>query len=291
MRYTVADARGLRALVYIGLIAWAFNGVSGQTVYPPISGSGAADSSPSGSSAIPTAPSSGSGDSTASPFAVTNSMNALDDTRQLGIGDVLAFRVVEDNSRLQSLIVTDSGEIEIPYIGRLYAKGKTCKQLASEVKQELEREYYQQATVIIGLDWAGTRMRRDNDSFVGDKVHVWGEVRKEGAVAIPPDGSLTLTEAILAAGGFTPFADRSEVTVLRNTGDTGATFAEPAPKEKVGFFKRIFGGGSKRKTEAPSSTQEFRVNVKRIMERGDLANNISLKPNDVVIIDEKMINF
>ncbi|MEM7145816.1 MAG: polysaccharide biosynthesis/export family protein [Verrucomicrobiota bacterium] len=267
-------------------------GAAGQNVYPPAPGSGPAETPASPAPATtPAIPATGGTDETSSPFAVTNSMNALDDTRPLGTGDVLAFRVVEDRSGLKSLIVTDSGEIEIPYIGRLYAKGKTCKQLANEVKRELEKEYYQKATVIIGLDWAGTRMRRDNDSFLGDKVHVWGEVRREGAVAIPPDGSLTLTEAILAAGGFTPFADRTEVTVLRNADGEGAAFSQPPPQEKVGFFKRLFGGGNKRKSKAPASTQEFRVNVKRIMERGDLSNNIALQPDDVVIIDEKMINF
>jgi protein involved in polysaccharide export with SLBB domain len=290
MRFQISGAPVSRALITSLFTLWAASLAPAQNVYPPASGSPAAESTPS----VPGPPSTGpsdSSDSTSSPFAVTNSMAALDDTRELGIGDVLAFRVVEDRAGLRSLIVTDSGEIEVPYIGRIYAKGKTCKSLAGQIKTELEKEYYQKATVIIGLDWAGTRMQRDNESFVGDKVHVWGEVRKEGAVRIPPDGSLTVTEALLAAGGFTPFADRKEVTILRSNDGDSPGFPTMQTEEKKGFFGRLFGGGSKKASKLPPNTQEIHIDVKKIMERGHLSNNIELQPDDVIIVDEKMINF
>ena len=49
-------------------------------------------------------------------------------------------------------MVTDSGDVQLPYIGRYPAVGKTCKELALALKTELEKDYYKQATVIVAVD-------------------------------------------------------------------------------------------------------------------------------------------
>src|SRR5207247_931405 len=83
----------------------------------------------------------------------TNSMEALDDKKRLGSNDYVSFRVVEDrDNESQRLRVNDNGELEVPYIGPVPAAGKTCKQLARDVKAVLEKEYYYHATVILALD-------------------------------------------------------------------------------------------------------------------------------------------
>ena len=88
-------------------------------------------------------------------IASTNSMDTLDDKHRLAIGDKLGFRILEDLDdpreplEPKPLFVTDSGDIEIPYIGRVPAENKTCKQLAGELKTALEREYYYQAMVLL----------------------------------------------------------------------------------------------------------------------------------------------
>ncbi|MBV9390471.1 MAG: polysaccharide biosynthesis/export family protein, partial [Verrucomicrobia bacterium] len=64
----------------------------------------------------------------------TTSMEVLDDKRPLRVGDRLSMRVVEDRKPPTPLVVTDSGEVEVPLIGRVMAKGKTCKQLAYSIK-------------------------------------------------------------------------------------------------------------------------------------------------------------
>ena len=74
-----------------------------------------------------------------------------DDKYKLRVGDKVAFQILEDRDLPKSLVVADSGELDIPYIGRMSVAGKTCRQLAAEVKAALEKDYYHQATVIIGL--------------------------------------------------------------------------------------------------------------------------------------------
>ena len=214
-------------------------------------------------------------DSTAA-IAATSSMDVLDDKRPLESGDVIAFRIVEDRSAPFSLIVTDSGEVEVPFIGRVYGKGKTPKELAYEIKEALEKEHYQKATVIIGLDWLGTRRESLGDGALGyaGKVNVWGAVGRAGPIAIPSLDGLTIAEAILAAGGFTPFAKQTKVRVHRVISPNSKSVS---PEALAANKKKL--------------TQIIIVNVKDIIEKGNLSKNISLQANDVIIVEEKFFNF
>ena len=142
-----------------------------------------------------------------SPAAATNGMDALDDQHRLAIGDRLSFRIVEDEEDPKPLFVTDSGDLEVPLIGRFPAVNKTCKQLARDLKTELEKEYYYHATVIVAVD-VMTKSR--------GKVYLVGPVRMPGPQEIPSDEVLTLSKAILRAGGFGDYADKHKVRVTRS---------------------------------------------------------------------------
>src|SRR5215469_9737857 len=150
-----------------------------------------------------------------SAAAYTTSMDVLDDQRPLRIGDTLSMRVVEDRESPVSLLVTDSGEVEVPLIGRVPAKGKTCKQLAYAIKVPLERDYYYKATVIIALDVAGLKSP--------GRVYVTGQVRNQGPLDIPPDETFTVSKAILRAGGFADFANKRKVKLVRKKGGSTET--------------------------------------------------------------------
>ena len=183
---------------------------------------------------------------------MTNSMDALDDKHTLAIGDRLSFRIVEDEEEPRSLIVTDSGDLEVPYLGRFPAENRTCKQLARELKAALEKEYYYQATVIIAVD----SMARSRG-----KVYLVGAVRMPGPQELPSDEVLTLSKAILRAGGFTDFADQHNVKITRQ-GSTGK-----------------------------SDKETLVVDVGRIFDKGKTENDVALKPGDLIYIPERMIRF
>ena len=63
-----------------------------------------------------------------------------DDNYKLRKGDKVSFQILEDREEKISLLVTDSGELDIPYLGRVSAENKTCKKLADELKTLLEKE-------------------------------------------------------------------------------------------------------------------------------------------------------
>src|SRR5207247_10145905 len=83
-----------------------------------------------------------------------------DDKYKLRIGDRVSLQILEDRDLPKSLIVADSGELDVPYIGRVTAIDKTCKQLADELKAQLEKEYYHRATGVSGLDAANKFLAR-----------------------------------------------------------------------------------------------------------------------------------
>lgn len=134
--------------------------------------------------------------------------NALDDKHKLSPGDRVSFQILEDRDPAKSVTVTDSGELDIPYLGRVLATGKTCRQLAEELKRSLEKEYYYRASVVIGLDAA---------SKVRGKIYIWGQVRNQGAIDIPTGENFTVGKAILRAGGFADFANKKKVKIVRTS--------------------------------------------------------------------------
>jgi protein involved in polysaccharide export with SLBB domain len=188
--------------------------------------------------------------------AVTNlaaaaNMETLDDKRKLGLGDRVSFRIVEDREEPRSLIVTDSGDVEAPYIGRFSAVDKTCKQLAWEIKVELEKEYYYEATVIIALDFF-SRSR--------GKVYLVGSIRSPGPQEIPADETFTLSKAIMRAGGFGEFADKKRVKVTRKGAAPG------------------------------SGNQVLTVNLVEVIEKGKADKDLDLEPGDLIYIPSRVIN-
>jgi polysaccharide export outer membrane protein len=138
-------------------------------------------------------------------------MSALDNKKKLGPNDYVSFRVVEDRDNdSQRLRVSDNGELEVPYIGMVPAEGKTCMELANNIKSALEREYYYHATVILALDRVSEKSR--------GKVYIYGAVRAQGPQEIPADESYTVSKAVIRAGGFGDFANKRKVKVTRKNG-------------------------------------------------------------------------
>ena len=160
----------------------------------------------------PATPKPASGDLPATSTVMrTNSMAVLDDKKKLGSNDYVSFRVVEDRDNdSQRLRVNDNGELEVPYVGLVPAKGKSCKELAYSIKSLLEKEYYYHATVILAVDRVSEKSR--------GRVYVYGQVKGQGPQEIPADESYTVSKAIIKAGGFGDFANKRKVKLTRKNG-------------------------------------------------------------------------
>ena len=175
---------------------------------------------------------------------------ALDDRQRLGPGDRVTYRVIEDQDEAKSLTVTDSGELQVPYYGLVHAAGKTSRELAREIKGLLEQDLYYHATVIIALEVV-------NKTRVSGRVYVTGRVRNPGGYEIPADENLTVSKAILNAGGFSDFSDKKNVKLIRKTADGPRTFV---------------------------------VNLVEIWEKGQLGKDPVVEPDDMIVVPERLIN-
>ncbi|MBN2507217.1 MAG: polysaccharide biosynthesis/export family protein [Verrucomicrobia bacterium] len=186
------------------------------------------------------------------PVPMVPSGYVPDDTYKLRKGDKISFQILEDREPPVPLLVTDSGELDVPYLGRVGSEGKTCKQLADELKTLLEKEYYYRATVIISLDEA--------NKILG-QVYVWGQVRTQGPIDLKVNEPLTAGKAILRAGGFGDFANKKKVRVIRN----------PATNR--------------------AEKRTFELNMVDILEDGKMELDVQLQPDDFVIVPARLVNF
>lgn len=178
----------------------------------------------------------------------TNAMDALDDKYKLEIGDTVNFQVLEDQGDPQKLNVTDSGDLQVPCIGPFPAAGKTCKELARQLKVELEKKYYYKATVVVSV----------NSMTSQGVIYLVGGVMKPGPMEIPRDDVLTVSKAILRAGGFDDFADEKHVQVTRSANGTNEVLT---------------------------------VNVSAILDKNQFQKDIKAEPGDFIYVPEKTFRF
>lgn len=151
--------------------------------------------------------------------ATLTSMASLDDKILLEPGDTISFRVIEDRDQAIPLPVADTGEVNFPYINRVKVEGKTCHQVAMEVKKLLEVDYYKRATVIVGLDI----MVGKDKAPAKDMAWVVGEVRQVGPFELVKAQPMTVSQIILRAGGFGDFADQRKIKVLHRSSKASDT--------------------------------------------------------------------
>ena len=98
--------------------------------------------------------------------------------------------------------VNSTGFIQIPYIGSVRAAGLTEEELRDSLNKLLA-PLVKRPQVTVGVQ-----------TYRSSRIYVDGEVRKPGQVVID-DVPMSLPEAINRAGGLTPAADRSAVTLNR----------------------------------------------------------------------------
>ncbi|MFM2081705.1 MAG: hypothetical protein RL380_396 [Verrucomicrobiota bacterium] len=140
--------------------------------------------------------------------------NSNDAKHKLQAGDTVTFRIAEDREPAEApakiLIVSDTDELDIPYLGLVPVKDKTCREVVNEITPRLEKDYYVKATVTLGL--------QSSSKAVG-RVYISGEVKSTAPIVLLANETFTVSKAIIAAGGFADFAKKSKVTVIRKTED------------------------------------------------------------------------
>lgn len=112
--------------------------------------------------------------------------------------------------RLSNYTVDEKGMIDFPVLGAIQAQGKTRRQLATYIKNELiSRDLIKDPVVTI--------------DYVNLKISVLGEVKTPGRYNVDRD-QITLMDAISMAGDLTIYGKRDGVMVIREDESKRTTY-------------------------------------------------------------------
>lgn len=123
----------------------------------------------------------------------------------LGPEDVLVVTVWRNQELSREVVVRPDGSISMPLIGDIKAAGLTANALAKATATRLA-EFLANPTVSV-------QVKEVNSYF----IYVLGEVTKPGK--IPLKSYATVLQGISLAGGFTPYAAKNRMHLLRVTGN------------------------------------------------------------------------
>ena len=168
----------------------------------------------------------------------TGSAKAGPNEYKIGAGDKLEITLWKepDLSRPEVLVRTD-GKISYPLLNDVQAAGLTPLEMKRNMEAGL-KEFISNPYVTITVK-----------SPASQKIYILGEVLKTGEY--PLTKNLTVLQAFALAGGFTEWASKKEIILMRKEGG----------KENI-----------------------YRINYKNIIKGKDLSQNLKLKADDTIIV-------
>ena len=160
------------------------------------------------------------------------------DSYKIGSGDILEIMTwKEPDFSREAVLVRIDGKITFPLLGDIQASGRTPLLVKKEIEKGL-KDFVDNPVVTVTVKTSESQ-----------KFYILGEVVNTGEYNLIKD--LTVLQAFALAGGFTEWASKKEIILLRN--EDG--------KEKI-----------------------IRVNYKNIIQGKDFSQNIHIKANDTIIV-------
>ncbi len=160
-----------------------------------------------------------------------------DNYYKIGKGDILEIIAWKEEDFTREVFVRIDGKITFPLLDDIHADGRTTMEVKEEIETKL-KEFIEDPIVTVILK-----------SPLSQKFYILGEVLKTGEYQLAK--KLTILQAFALAGGFTEWASKKEIILLRN---------------ENGIDKLI------------------RVNYKNIIKGKDLSQNVNIKVNDTIIV-------
>lgn len=122
---------------------------------------------------------------------------------RIGPGDVLDVLVWREESLSGPVTVRSDGMISVSLAGDVKAEGLTPEEVATTIETSLRR-FIEAPKVVVRVTQSGRRF------------YVVGNVKGPGMYGLLPQQ--TLVQAVALAGGFTEFADRDSIRIIRQAG-------------------------------------------------------------------------
>lgn len=165
--------------------------------------------------------------------------SAREDYR-IGPADVLGIRVWRNPELSIDVPVRPDGRISVPLLGDVEAAGATTAELRDVIAEQLA-EYITAPDVTVIVVAINSK-----------QIYLVGEVLRATALQLTVD--MRVLDAIAAVGGFTPFANKRNIRILRRQGD--------------------------------GSVVEYRFNYNSFLRGKDTESNIQLLPGDTIVVPD-----
>jgi polysaccharide export outer membrane protein len=163
---------------------------------------------------------------------------------RIGPGDILDIFVWQNPDLSQNHVpVLPDGRISTPLISNIMAAGKTPVQLAHAMDKALS-EYIRSPRVTVIVSQALGALSQVQ--VIGQVVH---------PLTLPYHEGMTVLDAVLAAGGLTPYAAGNSAMIER---------------------------------KVDGKVQIVHVRLSNLIDDGELSQNRALKPGDVIVVPESL---
>jgi polysaccharide export outer membrane protein len=125
----------------------------------------------------------------------------LDPNYILGVDDAIMVHVWKEPTISGPLLIRPDGRISLPLVGDLSASGMTPMALAAEISDNLKK-FINDPSVTVTVTATNSR-----------RVFFVGEILHSGPLLI--SRNMTVLQAISAAGGLSPYANKHKIYILR----------------------------------------------------------------------------
>ncbi len=192
-------------------------------------------------------------------FAVCNPAQAQMEAYRMGPRDVITLTTYA-GGELQNqldLTVSEKGTINVPFLGSVRAEGRTIFELESLITKPLARDYFVNPEVNISIK-----------EYHSLQYFISGAVKSPGLYEMT--SKATLLELIAKAGGVLP--TRGNVAFIQ--------------RKSTNHNRK----GKNAKNRSPHN-ESIKVDLKKLLDQGDMTQNRGLESGDVVYIPpEKTLN-
>jgi polysaccharide biosynthesis/export protein len=130
----------------------------------------------------------------------------------LDSGDKLRIVVFGQDTLSNNYTVDAQGQVSLPLIGAVPARGLTTAQLSASITSRLKQSFIRDPSVAVEIE-------------TYRPFFVLGEVAFPGQYPYVPN--MTIENAVAIAGGFTPRASKDKVTVTRKVQGVPARYSLP----------------------------------------------------------------
>jgi len=161
---------------------------------------------------IAAAPVSYSGHSSGYSYAPNSYAPTVQGPYTLDSGDRLRIVVFGQEGLTNSYVLDASGQIQMPLIGQVPARGLTADQLSERIGEMLRQGFIREPHVAVEIE-----------SY--RPFFILGEITQPGQY--PYVANMTVETAVAIAGGFGPRAARKQITISRNYGGQVQRFEAP----------------------------------------------------------------